>query len=85
MKATVRLTSKRQVTFPAEVCENLGIKPGDELELIPRTEGGERFWVLQKREAPLRPWLGSLNAYAKNAQDHSMEAIRESIRKGRSL
>ena len=85
MKATVRLTSKRQVTFPAEVCENLGIKPGDELELIPRTEGGERFWVLQKRESPSRPWLGSLKAYAKNAQDHSMEGIRESIRKGRSL
>lgn len=85
MKATIRLTSKRQVTFPAEVCETLGIKPGDELELIPRTENGERFWVLQKREAPLRPWLGSLNAYAKNTQDHSMEAIRESIRKGRSL
>ena len=83
MVAIVKLTSKRQVTFPAEVCENLGIEPGDELELIPRTEDGERFWILQKRKTPARPWLGSLARYAKNAEDHSIEAIRESIRKGR--
>jgi AbrB family looped-hinge helix DNA binding protein len=84
MSATVKLTSKRQVTFPVEVCDDLGLEPGDELELIPRVDGGERFWILQKRKASARPWIGCLEAYAKNAEDHSMDAIRESIRKGRA-
>ena len=29
----VRITSKRQVTFPARVLEALGVKPGDRLRL----------------------------------------------------
>lgn len=84
MASTIRLTSKRQATFPAEVCEGLGIEPGDELELIPRVEDGERFWLLQKREPKKRPWSGRLKRYAANADDHSMEAVRESIRNGRT-
>ena len=84
MSTTIKLTSKRQATFPAEVCEGLGIGPGDELELIPRVENGERYWLLQKRVSPKRPWFGRLKKYAANAKDHSMEAVRESIRKGRA-
>jgi bifunctional DNA-binding transcriptional regulator/antitoxin component of YhaV-PrlF toxin-antitoxin module len=84
MAATVKLTSKRQATFPVEVCENLGVGPGDEIELVPRVEEGERLWVLRKRSAPERPWLGVLHDYAGNAEDHSIEAVRESIRKGRA-
>lgn len=84
MTATVKLTSKRQATFPAEVCENLGVGPGDEIELVPRVEEGERLWVLRKRSVPGRPWLGVLQDYAENADDHSIEAVRESIRKGRA-
>jgi bifunctional DNA-binding transcriptional regulator/antitoxin component of YhaV-PrlF toxin-antitoxin module len=83
MSATVKLTSKRQATFPAELCEEMGLIPGDELELIPRAEGGERYWILQKRKSPDRPWFGSLKAYAGNVEDHSIEAMRESIRAGR--
>ncbi len=29
----VKITSKRQVTFPAHVLEALGVEPGDQLEL----------------------------------------------------
>ena len=29
----VKITSKRQVTFPARVLEALGVRPGDQLEL----------------------------------------------------
>ncbi len=83
MIASVRLTSKRQVTFPAETCEDLGIEPGDMIDLIPTVENGEQSWLLQKRKAPTRPWVGMLNKYAKNASDHSLEGIRESIRKKR--
>lgn len=84
MATTIKLTSKRQATFPVELCEDLGLGPGDELELIPRVEGGERVWILQKRKTPQRSWLGCLSGYAANAEDHSMESVRESIRKGRT-
>lgn len=83
MPATVRLTSKRQATFSAELCEDLGLSPGDELELIPRVEGGRRFWILQKRKSPPRPWFGCLSDYAGQVSGHSMEAIRESIARGK--
>ncbi len=52
----VKITAKRQVTFPARVLEVLGVKPGDRLEL---SEGAEGF-VLRARTidpsrlAPLR-------------------------------
>lgn len=29
----VKITSKRQVTFPAKVLDALGVKPGDQLEI----------------------------------------------------
>jgi len=62
----------------------MGIEPGDEIELIPRIEDGRKLWLLKRRDTPERPWLGGLREYAKNCEDHSMEAVRESIRKGRN-
>lgn len=55
----VKITSKRQVTFPARVLEVLGVKPGDRLEL---SEGAEGF-VLRARAidpARLAPLRGKL-------------------------
>ena len=52
----VKITAKRQVTFPARVLDALGVKPGDQLELQESTEG----FVLRPRRidpgrlAPLR-------------------------------
>ena len=52
----VKITAKRQVTFPARVLEALGAQPGDRLELL-ETPGG---YVLRARAidrgrlAPLR-------------------------------
>ena len=52
----VKVTSKRQVTFPARVLEALGVKPGDRLQLEPGPDG----FVLRARRvdrsllAPLR-------------------------------
>ena len=83
MGNTIKLTAKRQATFPVEVCERLGLKPGDEIDLIPRVEDGEQLWLLHKRATHPRPWFGSLRRYAKNAQDHSIDAIRNSIIKSR--
>ena len=83
MKRTIKLSSKRQATFPAEVCEALNVRPGDAIELIPKVEGGEKIWILRKRGAPRRPWFGVLRAYGKNAESHDMEAVRRSIAVGR--
>jgi len=52
----VKITSKRQVTFPARVLEALGVKAGDRLELL---EGPDGFLLRARRVdvsklAPLR-------------------------------
>lgn len=82
---TIKLTAKRQATFPAEVCKGLGVKPGDELELVPMLdENGERIWALKKApNVPERQWLGCLKKYATDVEDHSMDAVRKSIQDGR--
>ena len=54
----ITLTSKRQATFPTEVCEAMNLKPGARLEIEPGTGPGE--WVIRpfrirsERLAPLR-------------------------------
>ena len=35
----VKITSKRQVTFPAHVLEAMGVGPGDRLEIIESPDG----------------------------------------------
>jgi len=80
---TVKLSSKRQATFPKSVCESLGLEPGDEILLEPSSDASsESSWVLRPAKSRPRPWLNQLNAYAKG-KESSMEAIRASIAKGR--
>lgn len=52
----VKITAKRQVTFPARVLEALGVKPGDRLELEERPDGYvlRAHHVDRARLAPLR-------------------------------
>ena len=55
----VKITSKRQVTFPASVLDTLGVGPGDQLEL---EEGPDGFMLRARRIntarlAPLRDKL----------------------------
>ena len=42
----VKITSKRQVTFPAQVLDALGVAPGDQLEL---REGPDGFVLRARR------------------------------------
>lgn len=51
----VKITSKRQVTFPAQVLDALGVGPGDEIELQ-ETEDG---FLLKPRKIDLSR-LGAL-------------------------
>ncbi len=55
----VKITAKRQVTFPARILESLGVGPGDRLELV---EGPDGFILRPRcidlgRLAPLRDKL----------------------------
>ena len=55
----VKISAKRQVTFPARVMEALGVKPGDRIEL----EEGPDGFVLRARHidrARLAPLRGKL-------------------------
>ncbi len=51
----VKITSKRQVTFPVEVLDEMGVGPGDRLELT-RVRGG---FVLKPKRVDLSK-LGGL-------------------------
>lgn len=57
MQWVVRLTAKRQATFPKRVLEALGVGPGDVIELVEEPDG--RFLLTPRRIrterlAPLR-------------------------------
>ncbi len=64
---TIKLTAKRQATFPAEVCAALGVKHGDRIELEARTLGKERVWVLKPVADKARSWFGVLSKYARKS------------------
>lgn len=68
----VKITAKRQVTFPARVLDALGVKPGDRLQL----EKGPDGFVLRARAVDrtrLAPLRGKLRR-GKGAFD--LEAFR---------
>lgn len=80
----IKLTSKRQATFPARVCESLGVSPGDEIILDPHEgEDGSIVWLLKPAKAKTRPWLGALRQYARD-KDHSMDSVRRSVGEARA-
>ena len=55
----IKVTTKRQVTFPAQVLDALGVKPGDRLELL---QGPDGFLLRPQRIDPTRlaPLQGKL-------------------------
>lgn len=74
---TIKITSKRQATFPNELCDDMGIGPGDELVVEHKLIKGELVWVLKPIGSKLE-WLGALKKYAKN-KSHEMDDVRRSI------
>ncbi len=69
----IKVTSKRQVTFPAAVLEALGANPGSHLELQPRGDGFllRAHKIDRSKLAPLRKQIRK----SKTAFD--LEAFRE--------
>lgn len=78
----IKLTSKRQATFPKEACEALRVGPGDFIEMEPGIIDGQKVFILKPKKVE-RPWLGYLDGKIKAVDDHSMEAVRASIAAGR--
>ncbi len=81
MAYTLKLTSKRQTTLPAQVCRELGIKPGDDLILEQQEIQEGQVWVLKAQPRRTAPWFRRLNNYAQN-KSQDIEEIRASIGKG---
>lgn len=76
----IKLTAKRQGTFPKALCDELQVGPGDKLLLEPRVIDGETVWVLRPKASDWS-WVGSVKVPA-NAS-HDMDDIRASIARGR--
>lgn len=79
--ATIKLTSKRQATFPKQLCEDLDLNPGDEIEIEQVRRNNQKVWVIKKKEPDLS-WVGYFKDYA-NKKDNSWESIQKSIEIGR--
>jgi bifunctional DNA-binding transcriptional regulator/antitoxin component of YhaV-PrlF toxin-antitoxin module len=69
----IKVTSKRQVTFPAAVLDALGAAPGSHLEIQPRADG----FLLRARgidRSKLAPLRGMIK---KGTKTFDVEAFRE--------
>ncbi len=82
MVSTIKLTSKRQATFPAVVCESLGVGAGDRLVLSSAIIKGRTVWMIEPPQPDDSAWFGALHKYVRG-HSHDMAAIRASIAAGR--
>ena len=78
--STIKITAKRQATFPVAVCRELGVSPGDELSVEKRLVDGKNVWVLAPPARSLS-WIGAAKKYA-IGKSHDMADIRKSIGRG---
>ncbi len=79
---TIAITSKRQATLPVDLCNALGVGPGDRLRLEPRSIDGESVWVIRAAR-PDWSWYGALSAYAMGAS-HDLADIHASVEAARA-
>jgi bifunctional DNA-binding transcriptional regulator/antitoxin component of YhaV-PrlF toxin-antitoxin module len=77
--ASMTLTSKRQATLPRELCEELGVRAGDRLDVDRAVIDGKPVWILKPHRVDWS-WIGS--AKVPDGVTHDMEAIRDSIGRG---
>jgi bifunctional DNA-binding transcriptional regulator/antitoxin component of YhaV-PrlF toxin-antitoxin module len=78
--STIKITAKRQATFPAELCREMGVKPGDEIAVEKKVVEGQQVWTLVPKAASF-DWFGSLKSYAQG-KGHELANIRKSIGRG---
>ena len=80
--STITITSKRQATLPLALCREIGVGPGDKLDVERATIGDETVWVLRAGTATPK-WFGSLRRYGEG-KPHDRGAIAASVAKGRA-
>ncbi len=69
----IKITAKRQATFPAKVLESMGVKPGDQLELSESPDG----FILRPRRIDLTR-LAPLRGKLRRGQGNfDLETFRE--------
>lgn len=81
--ATATLTSKGQITIPAEVRQRLGVATGDRLEFVEIKEGG---FAIRPANDDVRSLKGLLRKPAKPVSVEDMDAAvrqRAGARRGR--
>lgn len=78
--AKVAITAKRQATLPAALCDDLGVGPGDALDVERRVIDGETVWVLRGKNLDWS-WVGAARPYAKG-RSHALGAVKRSIEGG---
>jgi bifunctional DNA-binding transcriptional regulator/antitoxin component of YhaV-PrlF toxin-antitoxin module len=76
----IKLTTKRQATFPVAVCDELRLAPGDEIVLERRRLSGETVWILRCGTSDWS-WIGSVKP--RRRVSHDIGPIRASIARGR--
>jgi hypothetical protein len=67
----LRLTTKRQATLPAALCEELGVGPGDH---------GSPAWVLRAAK-PDWSWVGAARPWCRG-KSHRWDDVERSIERG---
>lgn len=85
---TVKITSKRQATLPKALCDEMQVRPGDNLVVERRRIENEDAWVIRPAPRPDKDglsrldWVGSLQRYAAG-KSHDMASVRRSIEEAR--
>lgn len=77
---TIRITAKRQATLPKDLCEDMGVGPGDDLQVQRRVIDGQEVWVLAAGR-PDWSWVGCARPFAAG-KEHDWAAVEASIAKG---
>jgi bifunctional DNA-binding transcriptional regulator/antitoxin component of YhaV-PrlF toxin-antitoxin module len=78
--ASLKVTTKRQVTLPVALCDELGVAPGDRIEAERRVVDGETVWVLGDSK-PDWSWFGAAKKYGRG-KSHRWGDVRRSIERG---
>lgn len=72
-----RMTSKRQITLPKEIREQLKLKPGDQMEFLVEPNGGITVLPVTSDVTILKGLI------PQPKQPVTLEAMRTAIKKGR--
>lgn len=72
------LSSKRQVTLPKELCQNLHVEPGDDLEIF---EHNGRITIIKKVAGASAGVLGHLKPDKRYSDEESLQdtIVRENV------